>query len=103
MNFKSNEVIFGGGRLKGITKTQIPLDWEALCEVYDEANAGSQASHSQPQDTKKEQVDNSPSDDEIGQEQPQDKPQRTSRRASRTKKEEMSEQEADDGRKTVRS
>lgn len=96
LNFKSNEVIFGGGRLKGITKTQIPLDWEALCEVYDEANAGSQASHSQPQDTKKEQVENSPSDDESGQEQPQDKPQRTSRRASRTKKEEMSEQEADD-------
>lgn len=98
LNFKSNEVIFGGGRLKGITKTQIPLDWEALCEVYDEANAGSQASHSQPQDTKKEQVDNSTSDDESGQEQPQDKPQRTSRRASRTKKEEepAQEQETDD-------
>lgn len=95
LNFKSNEVIFGGGRLKGITKTQIPLDWEALCEVYDEANAGSQASHSQPQDTKKEQVDNSPSDDESGQKQPQDKPQRTSRRASRPKKEEPT-QEADD-------
>lgn len=95
LNFKSNEVIFGGGRLKGITKTQIPLDWEALCEVYDEANAGSQASHSQPQDTKKEQVDNSPFDDESGQEQPQDKPQRTSRRASRPKKEEPT-QEADD-------
>ena len=96
LNFKSNEVIFGGGRLKGITKTQIPLDWEALCEVYDEANAGSQASHSQPQDTKKEQVDNSPSDDESGQEQPQDKPQRTSRRASRPKKEEEPTQETDD-------
>lgn len=96
LNFKSNEVIFGGGRLKGITKTQIPLDWEALCEVYDEANAGSQASHSQPQDTKKEQVDNSPSDDESGQEQPQDKPQRTSRRASRLKKEEEPTQETDD-------
>lgn len=96
LNFKSNEVIFGGGRLKGITKTQIPLDWEALCEVYDEANAGSQASHSQPKDTKKEQVDNSPSDDESGQEQPQDKPQRTSRRASRPKKEEEPTQETDD-------
>jgi len=96
LNFKSNEVIFGGGRLKGITKTQIPLDWEALCEVYDEANAGSQASHSQPQDTKKEQVENSPSDDESGQEQPQDKPQRTSRRASRPKKEEEPTQETDD-------
>lgn len=96
LNFKSNEVIFGGGRLKGITKTQIPLDWEALCEVYDEANAGSQAIHSQQQDTKKEQVDNSPSDDESGQEQPQDKPQRTSRRASRPKKEEEPTQETDD-------
>lgn len=99
LNFKSNEVIFGGGRLKGITKTQIPLDWEALCEVYDEANAGSQESHSQPQDTKKEQVDNSPSDDESGQEQPQDKPQRTSRRASRPKKEEEPAQETDDSQK----
>lgn len=94
LNFKSNKVIFGGGRLKGITKTQIPLDWEALCEVYDEANAGSQTIHREPQDTKKEQVDNSPSDDESG----QDKPQRTSRRTSRTKKEEepAQEQEADD-------
>lgn len=40
LNFKTNEVIFGGGRLKGITKTSIPLSWEALMNVYDEANAG---------------------------------------------------------------
>ena len=40
LNFKSNEVIFGGGRLKGITTTSIPLDWDELCKVYDEANAG---------------------------------------------------------------
>ena len=40
LNFKSNEVIFGGGRLKGINKTSIPLDWDALIEVYEEANAG---------------------------------------------------------------
>lgn len=38
LNFKSNEVIFGGGRLKNISKTSIPLDWTALCQVYDEAN-----------------------------------------------------------------
>lgn len=38
LNFKSNEVIFGGGRLKNIGKTSIPLDWTALCQVYDEAN-----------------------------------------------------------------
>lgn len=38
LNFKSNEVIFGGGRLKGIKQTQIPLSWEALMNVYAEAN-----------------------------------------------------------------
>ena len=93
LNFKSNEVIFGGGRLKGITKTQIPLDWEALCEVYDEANQGSQGSHSKPQEAKKKEVDNSTADDESGQEQAQEKPQRASRRASRTKKEEAPAQD----------
>lgn len=40
LNFKTNEVIFGGGRLKGITKTSIPLSWDELMKVYDEANAG---------------------------------------------------------------
>ncbi|GAA0122224.1 AAA family ATPase [uncultured Clostridium sp.] len=40
LNFKTNEVIFGGGRLKGITKTNIPLSWDELMKVYDEANAG---------------------------------------------------------------
>lgn len=35
--FKSNEVIFGGGRL-GIKSKDIPLDVDALFEVYDEAN-----------------------------------------------------------------
>lgn len=38
LNFKSNEVIFGGGRLKGIQQTTIPLSWASLMEVYDEAN-----------------------------------------------------------------
>ena len=65
------------------------MDLEALCEVYDEANSGSHTIHSTPQDTKKEQVDNSPSDDERGQKHTQ----MTSRRASRTKKEEAPAQE----------
>lgn len=39
LNFKSNEVIFGGGRLKGIQQTTIPLSWASLMKVYDEANA----------------------------------------------------------------
>lgn len=36
-NFKSNEVIFGGGRLK-VNAKDIPLDVNALFAVYDEAN-----------------------------------------------------------------
>jgi phage nucleotide-binding protein len=36
-NFKSNEVIFGGGRLR-VNAKDIPLDVNALFAVYDEAN-----------------------------------------------------------------
>ncbi len=36
LSFKHNEVIFGGGRL-GIKETEIPLDWDELVKVYDEA------------------------------------------------------------------
>lgn len=36
-NFKSNEVIFGGGRLR-VNEKDIPLDVNALFTVYDEAN-----------------------------------------------------------------
>lgn len=38
LNFKQNEVIFGGGRLKGIEQTSIPLSWNALMEVYEQVN-----------------------------------------------------------------
>ena len=38
LNFKSNEVVFGGGRLKNIKTTSIPLNWNELVTVYDEAN-----------------------------------------------------------------
>lgn len=37
INFKSDDVVFGGGRLQGIKTTEIPLEWDALCKVYDEA------------------------------------------------------------------
>lgn len=38
LNFKSNEFVFGGGRLKGLTETKIPLKWKSLMEVYDIAS-----------------------------------------------------------------
>lgn len=37
LTFKSNEVVFGGGRLQGIKSTECPLDWNALMGVYKEA------------------------------------------------------------------
>lgn len=37
LSFKTNEVIFGGGRLTSSTN-EIPLDYDAFLEVYEEAN-----------------------------------------------------------------
>ena len=37
LQFKSNEVIFGGGRLQGVKSTECPLDWNSLMGVYKEA------------------------------------------------------------------
>lgn len=46
LSFKTNEVIFGGGRL--LTKTdEIPLDYDAFLEVYAEANEAAVASITQ--------------------------------------------------------
>jgi len=38
LSFKTNEVIFGGGRLT-VTEKVIPLDYDEFMKVYDEANA----------------------------------------------------------------
>ena len=37
LSFKTSEVIFGGGRLT-VHNKEIPLDYEAFCDVYEEAN-----------------------------------------------------------------
>ena len=37
LQFKSNEVVFGGGRLQGVKSTECPLDWNSLMGVYKEA------------------------------------------------------------------
>lgn len=39
LTFKSNEVEFGGGRMK-VDTTSIPLSWDAVVKLYDEVNAG---------------------------------------------------------------
>lgn len=56
-NFKSNEVIFGGGRLK-VDAKDIPLSVDALFEVYDEANRNAVRKQQGGQETvKTEQTD----------------------------------------------
>lgn len=37
MNFKTDEFVFGGGRLKGVRATTIPTSWESLMQVYEDA------------------------------------------------------------------
>ncbi|APH23169.1 NTP-binding protein [Clostridium botulinum] len=79
LNFKSDEVIFGGGRLKGITKTSIPLSWDELMKVYDEANAGKK-------EPKKEEA--TPAEDKK-----EEKPTRRRSKKEETKVEDKKEEE----------
>lgn len=39
VSFKSNEVVFGGGRL-GVTESEVPCAYEAILKVYEDANGG---------------------------------------------------------------
>ena len=54
LNFKTNEVIFGGGRLN-VTNNTIPLEYDDLMKVYEEANqmaSGASRTASKPTDDK---------------------------------------------------
>ena len=74
LNFKQNEVIFGGGRLKGISQTTIPLSWDALMDVYDQANQSAEAT----QKPGRRKVSNSTPDAENAKDEPQSEPQQVS-------------------------
>lgn len=61
LNFKSDEVVFGGGRLQGVKTTEIPLSWKALCDVYDEAIGKKVTPHQQKvEDFKAQQSEPTP-------------------------------------------
>lgn len=64
LEFKSDEVIFGGGRLKNISTTSIPLVWDDLCKVYDEANQGAVNTPASPVKEEKVQQDEEPAEQE---------------------------------------
>ena len=65
LNFKSNEVVFGGGRLTNITETTIPLDWDELMNVF----GGTPKQEAKPVEVKEEAP------------QEEEKPKRKSRKA----------------------
>jgi phage nucleotide-binding protein len=60
LEFKSDEVIFGGGRLKNISTTSIPLVWDDLCKVYDEANFSVVKTPASPMKEEKVEQDEEP-------------------------------------------
>ena len=78
LNFKSNEVIFGGGRLKGISQTTIPLSWDALMDVYDQANEAAGSTQEATQKPGRRKVDKSTPDTEKPVTDDSDKPQQDS-------------------------
>ncbi|WP_330615188.1 AAA family ATPase [Romboutsia sp. 1001285H_161024_C4] len=67
LNFKTNEVVFGGGRLKGIKTNTIPLSWDELMKVYDEANKGKV-------EKKIEEIEDEPKKEEVKEEAVEGKP-----------------------------
>ena len=78
LNFKQNEVIFGGGRLKGISQTTIPLSWDALMDVYDQANEAAGSTQEATQKPGRRKVDKSTPDTEKPVTDDSDKPQQDS-------------------------
>ena len=87
LNFKSDEVVFGGGRLQGVKTTEIPLSWDALCEVYDEAIGNvadkPKTAHQQKvEEFKNEQVEPTPESNEAEQSEPEQPVRRTRRTRS---------------------
>lgn len=92
LSFKQNEVTFGGGRL-GIKEQEIPLEWDKLLEVYNEAKAEANKRRkvkkdNTPKEESKEETSNTEIKEETSkeEEQKEDKPKKT--RRSRKKDEE---------------
>ena len=65
LNFKSNEVVFGGGRLKGITTTKCELSWDAIEAIYKEVEKSNKpkTAHEQKVEDFKKSVSSDDNDD----------------------------------------
>lgn len=59
LEFKSDEVVFGGGRLN-LDKTSIPLDWDCLMEVYENQTGETQKLEKQTENVRTETTEIEP-------------------------------------------
>ena len=88
LNFKSDEVIFGGGRLK-VNTTQIPLNWSELMKVYDEVNSVAKPAEVVPNETESAEEPKEAEPKEETKEEPKEaepKEETAPRRTRRTRK-----------------
>jgi phage nucleotide-binding protein len=86
LSFKTNEVIFGGGRLS-VTDKVIPLDYDEFLKVYEESNAIATG----------KVTTNKPETQKSNDEEPAEKEEARSRRTRRVREEPIEEVEQTDG------
>lgn len=86
LSFKTNEVIFGGGRLS-VTDKVIPLDYDEFLKVYEESNAIATG----------KVTTNKPETQKSNDEEPAEKEEPRSRRTRRVREEPIEEVEQTDG------
>lgn len=65
LEFKPSEVVFGGGRLQGITTTECELSWDALMSVYNEVKRANM-----PKTAHQQKVEDFKNAQKVEQEQP---------------------------------
>lgn len=84
LSFKTDEVVFGGGRLT-VTEKEIPLDYDSFMEVYQEGNSAAASGERKPKTTK----------DEPKAEEPAKTTTRSRKRKTEEPKDEVKETPAD--------
>lgn len=89
LSFKKSEVVFGGGRLQ-VDSKEIPNNYEALMEVYDEASGGKKQEAPKEEKPKREarkKVEETPKEEHKEEGKPQEEEQPKPRRRRKKREE----------------
>jgi hypothetical protein len=89
LQFKTSEVVFGGGRLKHIDQTTIPCDWNELMKVYADAT-GSPAIIA-PTEPAEDPKEDAKSTSEVVKEEPAEEPAQEEEKPKRGRRSRKSE------------